>query len=219
MKLKGAFLGAGLWLCITLLGFTIMAFIISTQYINNFDQTIITYIQNMESPKMTTMMKVFTEIGSTPAVIAIVLLVSLFLYVVLKHRLEIIFFWTVVLGTPAINQVLKHLFQRIRPDLHRLIEISGYSFPSGHAMSAFAVYGALTFLLWSHLPTRIGRSILIILCSLFIIMIGISRIYLGVHYPSDIIGGYLASGFLLTIAIVLFRKYKQKSLALKIAAR
>ena len=134
----------------------------------------------------------------------------LFLYFVLKHRIELLLFGTVILGTPIINQILKQFFHRARPDLHRLIEIGGYSFPSGHAMNAFAVYGILAFLLWRHIPTRLGRTVLIIISTIFILMIGTSRIYLGVHYPSDIIGGYFASGFWLAISIWFFQRYKEK---------
>ena len=109
----------------------------------------------------------------------------------------------------------RNFFQRARPDLHRLIEIGGYSFPSGHAMSAMAVYGTLAFLLWRHISTRFGRSLLIFFSAMMIFMIGISRVYLGVHYPSDIIGGYFASGFWLGAAIWSFQRYKEKHYAKK----
>ena len=105
---------------------------------------------------------------------------------------------------------IKYFFHRARPDFYRLIEIRGYSFPSGHAMNAFAVYGIITFLLWHRIPSHLGRMILILISSGLIIIIGASRIYLGVHYPSDIIGGYFASGFWLSCAIWFFQRYKEK---------
>ena len=129
---------------------------------------------------------------------------------VLHHRSELVFFTIVIAFAGILNGILKDFFHRARPDLHRLIEIGGYSFPSGHAMSAMAVYGALAFLLWRHIPTRMGRSILIILSAIMIFMIGISRVYLGVHYPSDIIGGYFASGFWLATAIWFYQRYKER---------
>jgi undecaprenyl-diphosphatase len=160
-------------------------------------------------------MKFFTYVGSFPSVFVIFLLSSFFLYFVLKHRTELLLFGTVVIGTPIINQILKQFFHRVRPDLHRLIEIGGYSFPSGHAMNLFPVYGILTFLLWCHIPTRLGRTALIMISSIFILMIGTSRIYLGVHYPSYIIGEYFASGFWLAISIWFFQRYKEKRYARK----
>jgi undecaprenyl-diphosphatase len=138
------------------------------------------------------------------------LFIIFFLYKVLHHRLELLLFIGVVVGSPILNLLLKEIFQRARPDLHRLIEIGGYSFPSGHAMNAFTVYGILTFLLWRHIFNRSGRTLLLLFSSFFIIMIGVSRIYLGVHYPSDIIGGYFASGFWLATSIWFFQWYMER---------
>ncbi|WP_034301306.1 phosphatase PAP2 family protein [Bacillus cihuensis] len=210
MKYKRYLLSAFLVGLVSLIGFSFMALLISGPRIVRFDQTVISLIQGFESPKLTTVMKLFTYIGSFPSMFGICLLVSLFLYFVLKHRAELLLFGTVIIGTPILNHILKQYFHRARPDLHRLIEIGGYSFPSGHAMNAFAVYGILSFLLWRYIPTRLGRGALIMISSIFILMIGTSRIYLGVHYPSDIIGGYFASGFWLASSIWFFQRYKEK---------
>jgi len=210
MKLTGHLLRAFLISFVSLIGFSCVAVLISGQKIIRFDQTVISFIQDFESPTLTTIMKFFTYIGAFPSVFVIFLLACFFLYFVLKHRIELLLFGTVVIGTPIINQILKQFFHRVRPDLHRLIEIGGYSFPSGHAMNAFTVYGILTFLLWRHIHTRLGRTVLIMISSIFILMIGTSRVYLGVHYPSDIIGGYFASGFWLSISIWFFQRFKEK---------
>lgn len=210
MKLKGHLLSAFLVGLASLIGFSCMAILINGQKIIRFDETVISFIQGFESTALTSVMKFFTFIGSFPSVSVIFLLASFFLYRVLKHRTELFLFGTVIIGTPIINQFLKQFFHRVRPDLHRLIEAGGYSFPSGHAMNAFAVYGSLAFLLWRHIPNRMGRTALIMISSIFILMIGTSRIYLGVHYPSDIIGGYFASGLWLAIAIWFFQRYKEK---------
>ena len=195
---------------VSLIGFCSITILGKGQKLIQFDQVLISSIQSFESPTLTLVMKFFTQIGSFPSMFVIILFVSLFLYFVLKHRIELILFIFVVAGTPMINQALKQFFHRARPDLHRLIEIGGYSFPSGHAMNAFTVYGIITFLLWRHISSRLGRTILILISSGFIFMIGTSRIYLGVHYPSDIIGGYFASGFWLSSAIWFFQRYKER---------
>jgi undecaprenyl-diphosphatase len=155
-------------------------------------------------------MKIFTFIGSGTFVVILSLILLFFLYKVLHHRLELILFIAAIVGSVAINGLLKQIFQRVRPDLHRLIDIGGYSFPSGHAMNAFTVYGIISFLLWRHISSKLGRSLLILLSIVMILAIGISRIYLGVHYPSDIIGGYFASGFWLATLIWFFQFYKEK---------
>nr|WP_263326368.1 phosphatase PAP2 family protein [Neobacillus sp. Marseille-Q6967] len=195
---------------LSLLAFSMMAFLINADKVNNFDSTIIQFIQGFEAPVLTQIMEFFTFIGSTATVIVLCLVIIFFLYKVLHHRTELILFVVVVAGSPLLNFILKSIFQRARPDLHRLIEIGGYSFPSGHAMNAFTVYGILTFLLWRHIFNRSGRTLLLLFSSIMIAMIGISRIYLGVHYPSDIIGGYLASAFWIGISIGFFQRYKER---------
>lgn len=194
----------------SLIGFSLMAFTISAHEFLNFDGNVISFIQGWESPILTTLMKFFTFIGSASSVIILSIFVLLFLYRVLKHRLELVLFSAVILGSPLLNLILKLFFHRTRPDLHRLIEIGGYSFPSGHAMNAFTLYGILTFLLWRHIRTKWGRNLLILLSTMMILSIGISRIYLGVHYPSDIIGGYFASGCWLAISIWFFQKHQER---------
>nr|WP_106784465.1 phosphatase PAP2 family protein [Lysinibacillus timonensis] len=195
---------------VCLLGFGTMALVVSRDQIVSFDLAVISYVQRLEAPILTAIMKFFTTIGSFKWILVIAIVVIIFLYFVLKHRSELFLFTIVIAATPIINGIIKGFFERARPDLHRLIEIGGYSFPSGHAMNAMAVYGILTFLFWRHIPSRLGRSVLIFISSVFILMIGISRIYLGVHYPSDIIGGYLASGFWLAVSILVYQKYREK---------
>ncbi|MGW6379673.1 phosphatase PAP2 family protein [Peribacillus butanolivorans] len=209
MKLKFQLSIAFVLSVIFLIGFSIMAFTISAYEFLNFDRTVISFVQGLESPFLTTIMKGFTFIGSSISIIILFLLVLFYLYKVLKHRLELVLFSAVMVGSPLLNLILKLFFQRARPDLHRLIEIGGYSFPSGHAMNAFTLYGILTFLLWRHISTMWGRTLLILFSVMMILTIGISRIYLGVHYPSDIIGGYLASGCWLAISIWVFQKHKE----------
>ncbi|WP_102693290.1 phosphatase PAP2 family protein [Rummeliibacillus pycnus] len=210
MKLKGYLWSAFLVAFISIIGFSYIAILISNHKIIQFDQRVITFVQGLESPFLTLIMRFFTYLGSFPSVMVLFIVISYYLYIVLKHRAEFLLFGTVVVGTIIFNEMLKHFFHRARPDFHRLIEAGGYSFPSGHAMSAFAFYGIVAFLLWRHIPDQLGRTILILVSILFIFIIGISRIYLGVHYPSDIVGGYFASALWLTIAIWFFQRYKEK---------
>lgn len=210
MKLRLYLIIAFIISVICVIGFALVSLLISDHQIIGFDRTIISAVQGLESPGLTSVMKFFTFIGSTKFVIILSVFLIFFLYMVLKHRLELILFVAAVMGTAIINQLLKQFFHRARPDFHRLIEIGGYSFPSGHAMSAFTVYVMISFLLWRHISSRAGRSILLFFSVIMILIIGISRIYLGVHYPSDIIGGYLASGVWVSIAIFFFQYYKEK---------
>lgn len=195
---------------VCVLGFFFTTLLISDHKIIAFDSKVIGAIQGLETPLLTKVMKFFTFVGSAPVVIVLSILLIIYLYRVLHHRLELILFVSAIIGSAVLNQILKQVFHRVRPNLHRLIDISGYSFPSGHAMNAFTVYVIISFLLWRHIPSKWGRSLLIFLSTVMILAIGTSRIYLGVHYPSDIIGGYLASGFWSAAAIWFFRYYREK---------
>ena len=93
----------------------------------------------------------------------------------------------------ALNVLLKQLVQRPRPDGFRLIAETGYSFPSGHSMVAMAFYGLLAWMVWHYERDRFVRWLCVIGFGLVIALIGISRIYLGVHYASDVIAGFCVS--------------------------
>jgi undecaprenyl-diphosphatase len=195
---------------VSAVGFSLVALVVNNQVIMGADRSIIMFVQGFEKPILTQVMKFFTFIGSGKSITVLAIIILVYLIKIARPRSEWVLFAFVVIGDGILNVVLKEWFQRTRPDLHRLISISGYSFPSGHSMEAFALYGVISFLVWHHLSTRLAR-ILVVLCSTFmILMIGISRIYLGVHYPSDVIGGYLASGFWLSAAIWFYQYYKEK---------
>ena len=100
-----------------------------------------------------------------------------------------------------LNQLLKRILQRPRPTEYRIIEESGYSFPSGHSMISMAFYGYLIYLIYKYVENKNVKWILISLLSVLICLIGISRIYLGVHYTSDVLGGFLISISYLVIYI------------------
>jgi undecaprenyl-diphosphatase len=210
MRLKQQLTIAFIVSVLSLIGFSFIAFTIRANEYLKFDEDVISLVQGLESPLLTSIMKFFTYIGSTSALIILSLFILFFLYKVLKHRLELILFSAVIIGSPLLNLMVKLFFQRARPDLHRLIDIGGYSFPSGHAMNAFSLYSILTFLLWRHITAKWARVLLILFSMAMILSIGISRIYLGVHYPSDIIAGYLAGGFWIASSIWFFQRYQDR---------
>ncbi|CAM3114511.1 phosphatase PAP2 family protein [Filibacter tadaridae] len=197
-------------LLITFIGFGLLAFLVSGNQIVQFDKVIISFIQGLESEPLTTTMNFFSFIGSGSSIKVLGLITVICLFFLLKHRSDLILFIVVLIGSHYVFRTLKQLFHRARPDLHRLIEIGGYSFPSGHATNAITFYGILSFLLWRHIPTYWGRTFLVIFSTIMILMIGISRIYLGVHYPSDVIAGYFAGTFWLFIAIWCYQFIKEK---------
>ncbi len=105
-----------------------------------------------------------------------------------------------------LNLILKNIIQRPRPTQFRLIDESGYSFPSGHSMISMAFYGFLVYLIYQYIKNKKLKIALIIVLSILPILIGISRIYLGVHYTTDVVGGFLISISYLIIYTRIFKK-------------
>ena len=106
-----------------------------------------------------------------------------------------------------LNQIINFIMQRPRPTEFRIIEETGYSFPSGHSMVSLAFYGYLIYLIYKYINNKHLKRTLIIILSVLICIIGVSRIYLGVHYTSDVLGGFLISFAYLIIYIELVNKF------------
>lgn len=106
-----------------------------------------------------------------------------------------------------LNQSLKRILQRPRPEGFRIINESGYSFPSGHSMISMAFYGFLIYLIYKNVKNNYLKWSLITVLGILIVGIGISRIYLGVHYTSDVIAGFLISISYLIIYISVVNKW------------
>ena len=92
-----------------------------------------------------------------------------------------------------LNQLLKRIIQRPRPEGYRLITENGYSFPSGHSMASMAFYGFIIYLIWKLVKNKKIKYLETGILGIFIFLIGFSRIYLGVHYASDVVGGFAIS--------------------------
>ena len=107
-------------------------------------------------------------------------------------------------GGLALNVLLKVLFERSRPALPRVVEAAGYSFPSGHAMVSLCFYGMLAFLLMRRVASFAGRVLIVTAAVVLIGAIGLSRIYLGVHYPTDVAAGYAAGATWLAFCFSFF---------------
>lgn len=167
------------------------------------DSAIELAVHRMDTPALDVVMRGFTFLGSAFAVLPFSLAVVG--WSLRRKDMRAAFtLLIVIVMTEALNEMLKRTFERPRPTLFQEIEtLHSYSFPSGHAMAAVAIYGMLGVVLRRRLPA--SRRLVGVLMLTLILMICISRIYLGVHWPSDVLAGAAAGAFvLLAGAITLF---------------
>ncbi|MBM7565115.1 phosphatase PAP2 family protein [Paenibacillus sacheonensis] len=196
-----------IYLLLAIAGFQGLSMLVSRNRLARFDASIIDTVQGWENDTLTGIAKFLGKVGSSSVVIPAVLLLAAFLFLVLKHRKELVLLLGGMLGSTLLNHLLKPIYRRARPDIHRIVEEQGYSYPSGHSMAAFTFYFLVTYLLWRHLPSRGWRVALLIFSGAMIVSIGLSRVYLGVHYPSDILAGYWVSACWVALSVRLFRQW------------
>ena len=147
--------------------------------------------------------KFITNFGGAIFLIAL----TIVLLVLIKNKkIGISIFSNLVIVT-ILNQLLKAILQRPRPTEYRIVEETGYSFPSGHSMVSMAFYGYLIYLIYKYVKNKYIKWISIVLLSILVCSIGISIIYLGVHYTSDVLGGFLISMSYLVIYISAVNKF------------
>lgn len=185
---------------IALWGFAELAETVMHDQTQAFDTTVLLAIEKLQAPWLTPIMVFITSIGDPTVLLVVGTLMSVVL--LFRHRRSEAM--TIALGgfgALGLNLLLKRLFERSRPELwSRTVEVKFYSFPSGHAMLSIVMYGLLGYLLSTRYPKH--RNLIILTISVLIALIGFSRLYLGVHWFTDVIAGY-AAGFVWLITCVL----------------
>ncbi|MBP2629916.1 MAG: phosphatidylglycerophosphatase [Firmicutes bacterium] len=174
-----------------------------------FDNAAIWLVRYFSSATLDSIMIFITNLGYGYTY-ALVVASSFLVLIVLKRWIEVKGLLICLLGGAALNELLKQIFERARPDAFRVVEALGYSFPSGHAMVSLCFYGMIAFLIARTIRSWVWRWFIIVSAGLFIFFIGISRIYLGVHYPSDVIAGYTAGATWLAFSISLVMWWERK---------
>ena len=155
---------------------------------------------------MTPIAKFITNFGGAFFLVGL----SIVSFLVIRNKkISISIFSNLVIVT-LLNQLLKYVLQRPRPTEYRIINESGYSFPSGHSMVSMAFYGYLIYLIYRYVKNKYAKWISIILLSILIGTIGVSRIYLGVHYTSDVLAGFLiAISYLIAYITILDKTFME----------
>ena len=169
---------------ISLLLFIIIVFMVVTHTDLYIDSFIYGLIDDHITNNLTSYIKYITYIGSAVAVIGIVV----FVYIFFKNKKYSLYMTINLISITIFQLILKNIFSRNRPVDINLIEEEGYSFPSGHSLTALAFYGFIIYLIYK---SKIKyKSLFISLFVLIILSVGFSRIYLGVHFFTDVIGAF-----------------------------
>lgn len=155
---------------------------------------------------VTPFIKFVTWFGST---VGIVLMCIISLFIFRDKKINVSLIICLIIGT-ILNNVLKVIFMRARPVINPLVIEKSYSFPSGHSMVSMIFYGYLIYLIYNHLENKRVKWILISIVSVLIFGIGFTRIYLGVHYASDVIGGFVLGIAYLILYIDISKKIMKK---------
>jgi undecaprenyl-diphosphatase len=154
-----------------------------------FDEAVLRFVNQASTPALDRVVIAITNLGDKLAVVVFALVAGVMLYRSRRRRAAVVVLLGVA-GAAALNLIIKSLFQRDRPELwERLVTETSYSFPSGHSMASSALALSLIIVMWN---TKYRLPVVCIL-GVYAILVGLSRLYLGVHYPTDVLAGWLVS--------------------------
>ena len=177
---------------------------LTTSVVYRADQAIHTWFGHERQPAMIAVLRTATTIGSLAGLAAIVA-VMVAVLLVRKERASAIFVVVTAGAGALLNLGLKMIFARTRPDLASALAVArGYSFPSGHAMDSFITFGALVCIAFRQNWPWKAKSAVLAIALTMVVLVGLSRVYLGVHWASDIAGGWSAGTVWLTSAVMAF---------------
>lgn len=169
-----------------------------------YDAAITKYVISYRTPTLNNFLQFVTNLGDLNGYIVITVICSLLFYFKFKNWRYVVQLVFVIIVSGLSNLALKEVINRARPTAQHLVSVETLSYPSGHSMSATAFYGFLIYLCYFLKINKWLKVSLIFLFSLLIVGIGISRIYLGVHFPSDIAGGIIAGTIWLMFCVLIF---------------
>ena len=211
-----ALLSAEMTIVVCLFVVALAAFVYITRRIfvlnkTKLDDRVFAYLKNHVSERNNEIMQFFTFLGTHEFLIpANLLLIAYFLFI-RKHKWYSIKVPAIALSSLGLMFLLKHLFNRERPDIPLLQEAKGLSFPSGHALMSVTFYGLIIYMVFKSVRNRELKWTLITLLILLIMIIGLSRIYLRVHYASDVMAGYCIGFLWLVFAVYMLNRMEKYS--------
>ena len=194
------------------LTFLLLSFAVHTPQLLRMDRAVTLEVQDAGNDGLTRLARGFTFLGNIPVLIAVALAAAVFLLYERRPRAALLSVAT-LLSLP-LNYLIKELIGRPRPDgelINVLLPTVGLSFPSGHAMGSVMVYGFLAFLAWVHVAAPGPRRFWTVTLALVPLGVSLSRVYVGAHWLSDVIGGWVAGlGLVLLLAEIYQVSAKQE---------
>ena len=175
-----------------------------TGFSSNFDNAISLFFSVHNNVIFTNIFKAISFICSPKFMI--VLNVLLFIFIIVKKKYKLFIIVLSSISSVIINNLVKIIVRRERPDYLRMVMEKSYSFPSGHAMISVLFFGSIIYLVNKY--NLKYKKLITFSLSTFVLLVGISRIYLGVHYLTDVVGGYLLGFIVLFLIIHLFERKK-----------
>jgi undecaprenyl-diphosphatase len=177
----------------------------------HFDQVIRSWVHQYASAGMTRAMTGISLLGYNILILEMLMAFGVFAW--LRWKRAAVWLAVAMAGSLALDTALKYAYHRVRPVAFFGVAPHSYSFPSGHALCSFCFYGVLAGLLSARTKALSWRIVIWAVAAVLVVAIGLSRIYLGVHYPSDVIAGYLAAAVWVGTVIVLdhVRKVRRSS--------
>ena len=188
---------------IVLLIISVVVKLYFSDYVLSFDESISDFFQiKLVNESNTSFMKVVTFFGSAIPFIVIVLLTFLFI----KNKSYSFYMFVNLLWVYVVSVIFKNVIMRERPVISLIEKPSDFSFPSGHTMCSIAFYGFIVYLLLKNVKNYLLKWLIIFIFAMLVIFIGISRIYLNVHYFTDVIAGLILGVICLLMIINIYNK-------------
>lgn len=191
---------------ITIIGLSIVFVIISILVIfgltNSIDMGFYNFLMNFKCSFLDNYFILITKCGDVSFICGLVLGVIL----ILRNKYSLLY-GCLAIDCALTNKIVKHIIRRDRPDVLKLIKQGGFSFPSGHSMISMCMYGCLIYVVLKKIKNKYLKWFLVFILSLLIVSVGLSRIYVGVHYLSDVVGGFILGLIILILYIELTNKY------------
>ena len=192
---------------------------IDVDFLTVIDQNIGQHLYQWGPAPFTTFVQSFTLIGNAQGIIPLTMIIAgIFYYISRKWQVFLWIVFTILVGVGAVVNLIKHIIQRTRPSyLTHLVDQGGYSFPSGHATGAILAWGTLAFLTWYYFKDKYPKMMPYLIGFTFFMVVAISasRLYLGVHYLSDIIAGWSIGATWLILCLNYFNLFIADKIALE----